>query len=66
MSKERTLLDLAARSLEDMANTLDDWAAQSRQGGWSTHQVGANIDEANKCRRNAAEIRRYLRSEVKP
>ena len=61
MSKQRTLLDLSATTLEHLADTLDDWAAQSKNGGWSTHQVDANVSEANKCRRNAAEIRRYLR-----
>lgn len=59
--KERTLLDLAAKSFDELADVLDDWAAQSKNGGWSTHQVGANTEQANKCRRNAAEIRRHLK-----
>jgi hypothetical protein len=43
--------------LDGVANQLDQWAKESRNGGWSTHQVEANIQWANNCRRRAAEIR---------
>jgi hypothetical protein len=44
--------------LDDLANTLDRWADETRSGGWSTHQCEANRNEANRCRRKAAELRR--------
>lgn len=43
--------------LEDLANRLDRWADETRIGGWSTHQVKANQDAANDCRRQAAKLR---------
>ena len=43
--------------LEDTANKLDLWAAQSLNGGWSTHQVEGNRELANECRRRAAFAR---------
>jgi hypothetical protein len=43
--------------LDGLANRLDQWAEQSRVGGWSTHQVDANIHQANECRRAAAKLR---------
>jgi hypothetical protein len=42
--------------LNALADKLDGWASQSRNGGWSTHQVAANIDAANDCRRWAAGL----------
>jgi hypothetical protein len=45
--------------LEQLADTLDGWAEESRRGGWSTHQVVANRREANNCRRKAAELKRF-------
>ena len=45
------------RFLEDLANRLDQWAEQSKRGGWSTHQVAANAEAANDCRRQAAKLR---------
>jgi len=44
--------------LDDLADTLDRWADETRAGGWSTHQCEANRNEANRCRRKAAELRR--------
>lgn len=44
--------------LNDLANTLDRWADESRSGGWSTHQVEANRKKADECRRMAAQIKR--------
>ena len=46
--------------LDGVANQLDLWAKQSQGGGWSTHQVEANQQWANNCRRRAAEIRTEL------
>lgn len=39
--------------LIDAANQCDEWAEQSRKGGWSTHQVEANTKLANELRRYA-------------
>lgn len=43
--------------LEKIADIMDRWAKESRDGGWSTHQVEANIETANECRRMAASIK---------
>lgn len=51
--------------LESLANRLDGWAQQSRDYGWSTHQVKANEDAANQCRRVAANLRLALADEEK-
>ena len=62
--KERDELREALRQeadfLDQIANVLDTWADDSRKGGWSTHQVGANQEQANACRREAASIRKRL------
>ena len=47
--------------LELLADRLDGWAADSRRGGWSTHQVQANMQTADQCRQKAGELRRYVR-----
>jgi hypothetical protein len=47
----------AADYLDQVANTMDNWAWHSKTGGWSTHQVADNTTRANDCRRRAAEIR---------
>lgn len=49
-------LILAQGFLEGMAVRLDNWAEQSKTGGWSTHQVEANRNAADDCRRMAATI----------
>lgn len=46
--------------LEIMADRLDGWARDSRSGGWSTHQVQANITAADECRRQAAKLKTAL------
>jgi hypothetical protein len=46
----------AAAYLSTVADQLDERAKQSRSGGWSTHQVDANISLANSCRRKAAQL----------
>lgn len=43
------------------ADKLDDWAEDSRTGGWSTHQVEGNRALADACRRQAAGANRILR-----
>lgn len=42
--------------LDTLADRLDGWAIQSQKGGWSTHQVDANIAAADECRRTAARL----------
>lgn len=57
MSEEpRVVIFDAIIFLEKMANKLDGWAQQSQSGGWSTHQVGVNIEAANDCRRMASRL----------
>lgn len=46
--------------IERLADILDEWADESELGGWSTHQVKANRDEANKARRFAARLKRTI------
>ena len=50
---EKTILFLL-----ELADKLDGWAESSLHGGWSTHQVEANRQVANECRRRAAELKR--------
>lgn len=47
----------AAAYLSSVADQMDAWAEESKTGGWSTHQVQANINTANSCRRVAAKLR---------
>lgn len=54
-----TLLNNTIHFLDDLADTLDNWARSSRLGGWSTHQVDANMAKANDCRRQAAALRQW-------
>jgi hypothetical protein len=53
------LVDVAA-SLELHAELLDRWAAESRSGGWSTHQVDAQRQKADTFRKQAAQVRRTI------
>lgn len=39
--------------LLEAAETCEAWAKDSREGGWSTHQVAANLALAAKLRRAA-------------
>jgi len=55
-----TALKINAEYLDGLADIMDDWAETSQRGGWSTHQVSANKEAANGCRRRAAHIRRLL------
>lgn len=49
-------LDEFYRYLLSTADTLDQWAAQSEAGGWSTHQVDANRRLADDMRRKASQL----------
>ena len=53
-------LEHCAKLFDVLAVKLDRWAAESRSGGWSTHQVQPNLDAANDCRRYASQIRQAL------
>lgn len=55
------MFETIAGRLDEYANLLDGWARESRTGGWATHQVNENIENANKMRRDAAEIRSFLK-----
>lgn len=62
----REVATVGAEYLNGLAIILDEWAQQSRAGGWSTHQVEANISQAESCRRRAAQIITALvKSEVR-
>jgi hypothetical protein len=50
-------IEVAAAFLDALADRLDSWADESRNG-WSTHQVSSNIAAANDCRRMASYLRR--------
>lgn len=56
MSDEQRM-QTAREFLLNHADRLDRWAKESRDGGWSTHQVSANISAANDCRRIAALLK---------
>lgn len=63
MSKTEDLRDKianAAAYLSNIADQMDAWAKESKTGGWSTHQVHANINTASSCRRMAAQLRAAL------
>lgn len=51
------VIEQTIKFIDSLALKLDGWAEQSRRGGWSTHQVSANIEAANDCRRQAARLR---------
>jgi hypothetical protein len=57
MTTDAQKIELAVAFLDSMAERLDRWAVHSSTGGWSTHQVAANIEDANDCRRIAGQIR---------
>lgn len=45
-----------AAFLGALADELDEWAQESLDGGWSTHQVKRNRSAADKARRKAAAV----------
>lgn len=36
------------KMLRETAEKLEQWARESRSGGWSTHQVAANLAQAER------------------
>jgi hypothetical protein len=54
-----TILNTAL-CLDTLAERLDGWAKESRDGGWSTHQVEPNKYAAEACRAQAAALRRIV------
>lgn len=53
-------LEHCAALFDTMAVKLDRWATESRDFGWSTHQVDENRKTAEDCRRYAGHIRAAL------
>jgi len=53
-------LEVARSSMLNAARVCDLWAAQSRGNGWSTHQVDANWQLANRLRADADQITQQL------
>lgn len=53
-------LEQCAQLFDVLATTMERWATESREGGWSTHQVAENRVRAGDCRRYAATIRSAL------
>lgn len=53
----RSVLIETLQVLDDMARTCEQWALESARGGWSTHQVDANLQAAHKLRAQAGALR---------
>lgn len=53
----RNVVRSSVGTISAMADQLDEWAQQSRTGGWSTHQVDPMIRKANELRQQAARLR---------
>lgn len=51
--------------LDQLADTMDNWAWHSKTGGWSTHQVADNEAKANDCRRRVSQLRIAVSKVVK-
>jgi len=49
-------METAADFLVTLADLLDQWAKESRTGGWSTHQADANQRAAEAKRRGKPEL----------
>lgn len=58
----KAALTETADYLDRIASTLEAWANESRNGGWSTHQVDANRREADIARQAAGRARTLTRS----
>ncbi len=56
VAAKNLILKQGVRILSETADLCDRWADESQTGGWSTHQVKANIEAANTCRRAAAAL----------
>lgn len=57
-------LSQASKEKDRDADQLDQWARESRSGGWSTHQVEPMTRKADVLRREASELRRVIRTVV--
>lgn len=53
----RNVIRSSVGTISAMADQLDEWARESRSGGWSTHQVDPMIRKADDLRRQAAQLR---------
>ena len=53
----RNVVRTSIGTLSAMADQLDQWAQESRAGGWSTHQVDPMMRKVNDLRRQAAQFR---------
>ena len=51
----------SAKEKDRDADRLDQWAEESRRGGWSTHQVDPMRAKADQLRREASHLRRIVR-----
>lgn len=49
----RDILLETLKVLEETADTCARWAGESARGGWSVHQVSANLETAQKLRAQA-------------
>lgn len=56
MKLQKEAIEAAAEALLAMANQLDEWATQSREGGWSTHQVDPMRKTADALRRKVSRL----------
>lgn len=62
----RKLVTTLANKLESVSSVCRKWAAESENGGWSTHQVSANREVASELAMVAAAARRRLAELEKP
>ena len=56
MKLQKEAIDEATEALLAMAEQLDEWATQSREGGWSTHQVDPMKKTADALRRKVSGL----------
>lgn len=52
----RNMVRSSVGTISAMAHQLDEWAQESRTGGWSTHQVDPMTRKADDLRRQAAQL----------
>lgn len=53
----RAKAEKLAEELDNVAKTCENWADESRDYGWSTHQVTPNRELAGRCRAALSEYR---------
>lgn len=59
----RNVVRTSIGTVSAMADQLDDWARESRSGGWSTHQVEPMTRKADELRRQAAQFRLAIKGD---